>query len=126
MRIISKNKFSYILKPDGSKVRYFLFDEYKLYFCENMPGNDDGWHHHEKLWETVFVVQGQLTIKWKEQGKIKKKIVREGDLIEMENTPHQLINHTSTIMKVICIKQILSGKNKRNILKKDKVVDEPR
>lgn len=123
MKIISKNKAKQIFKPEGSNVWYYLFPEYEFHYNEIAPGTVHAWHHHKKIWETVYVIRGQLTIKWRKGGKFKKKIVRDGDLIEMENTPHQLINHVKKMAKVICIKQVLSGRNKRNILRKDKVID---
>lgn len=47
-----------------------------------------------------------------------------GDLIETEKTPHTFTNHTDQMVKFLVIKQVLSGENKKELFKNDKVVDE--
>lgn len=103
---------------------YYLRDEYELHYNEQIPGSTQTWHHHEKITETIFIFDGELTAEWKEEGVIIKQIVKQGDLIETENTPHTFSNHTDKNVKFIVIKQVLSGKDKREIMKNDKVIDE--
>jgi uncharacterized cupin superfamily protein len=124
MKIIKQDEAIYISKPEGLKIRYYLRDEYELHYNEQIPGTTQKWHHHDKILETVFILEGELTLFWKEKEKIKKQLVKQGDFIETENSPHTFTNHTDKNVKFIVIKQILSGKNKREIIKNDKILDE--
>lgn len=110
-------------KPEGINVSYFLFDEYEIHFNEQAPGSIQTWHHHEVVWETLYLIEGELTAKWKENGIDKSEIIKAGDLVESENTPHTFINESKQVAKFLIFKQILDGKNKRDILKNDKIRD---
>ena len=124
MNIIHKNDASHIDKPEGTKVDYYLRDEYEVHYNEQVPGSTQTWHHHEQILETLFIIEGELTAKWKEGGKIVEGIVCAGDLVETEDTPHTFTNHTDKMVKFLVIKQILSGENKKGLLKTDKIIDE--
>lgn len=124
MKIITPSEAIQVSKPEGTKVWYYLRDEYELHYNEQIPGSTQTWHHHQKISETLYIIEGELTAEWKENEEIKSQIVKAGDFIETENTPHTFRNHTDKIAKFIVIKQILSGQNKRKILKSDKVIDE--
>ena len=71
----------------------------------------------------MFIIEGKLTAKWRENNEEKTQIVSAGDLIETENTSHTFINHTDKVVKFLVFKQVLSGQNKIELLKTDKVVD---
>ncbi len=124
MKIISKKDTNFINKPDGTKINYYLFDEYELHYNEIAPKAAQEWHHHEKIWETIFIMQGSLIVKWKDGKNIKKRILRKGDVVEVEKTPHTFINHTNKLTKFLVVKQILSNKSKRKVFKTDKIIDE--
>lgn len=124
MKIIHKQDALHIEKPEGTKVDYYLRKEYEVHYNEQVPGSTQTWHHHEKILETLFIIEGELTAKWKESEQVIEKIVRTGDLIETENTPHTFTNHTDKIVKFLVIKQVPSGTDKKELLKTDKIVDE--
>jgi mannose-6-phosphate isomerase-like protein (cupin superfamily) len=124
MNIIKKEDALYVSKPVGTNVHYYLRDEYELHYNEQMPNTMQSWHHHEKIFEALFVIEGELTAEWKTGGKIEKQIVKAGDLIETENTPHTFSNHTDKITKFIVVKMVPTGINKKELLKTDKVIDE--
>ena len=124
MNIIHKDDALHINKQEGTKIDYYLRDEYEMHYNEQVPGSTQTWHHHEQILETLFIIEGELTAKWKEDGKVIDQIVRAGDLIETENTPHTFTNHTDKIVKFLVIKQVLSGKSKKELLKTDKIIDE--
>jgi quercetin dioxygenase-like cupin family protein len=124
MKIIHKKDALHANKPQGIHVDYYLQDEYEVHYNEQKPNATQIWHHHNKVLETLFIIEGALTAQWKENGKLKKEIVRQGDLIETENIPHTFSNHTNRMVKFLVIKQVLSGKNKRAQLKNDKILDE--
>ncbi|MDP2649536.1 MAG: cupin domain-containing protein [bacterium] len=124
MRIITKDKALHVSKPEGLNVFYYLFPEYEVHYNEQPPKSAQTWHHHEKITETIYVIEGELIAKWKENGEVKTQIVKEGDLIETEHSPHTFINETNKTVKFIVIKQVLTGVNKREVLKNDKVIDQ--
>jgi len=123
MKFVLQKDILPVIKPEGTKIWYYLRDEYELHLNEQNPNSTQTWHHHENILETLFMIEGELTAEWKEDGKIKKQTIKKGDLVETENTPHTFTNHTDNVVKFIVIKQVLSGKNKREIIKKDKVID---
>ena len=123
MKIIHKHEALDVNKPEGLEVDYYLRSEYEVHFNVQSPKSDQIWHHHEQIFETIFIIEGELTAKWKKNGKVFKEIVRAGSLIETENTPHNFINHTDKTAKFLVIKQVLSGKNKKELFKVDKILD---
>lgn len=111
------------VKP-GIDVDYYLFDEYELHYNEQAPNSTQVWHHHEKIWETIFIIEGELVAKWKEDREEKEQTLRAGDVVETEHTPHTFMNNTDKVVKFLVIKQVLGGENKKDLLKTDKVIDE--
>lgn len=124
MKITHKKDVLNVSKPEGTNVFYYLFPEYEIHYNEQTPGSTQTWHHHEKVWESLYIIEGELTAKWRENGNEKEATVRAGDLIETEHTPHTFINHTKDIVKFLIIKQILNGESKKELLKTDKIVDQ--
>ena len=104
-------------------MHYYLRDEYEIHHNEQASKTTQTWHHHEKIFESLFMLEGELTAEWKAGNEIKKQIVEAGDLIETENTSHTFTNHTEKTAKFLVIKQILTGENKKEIFQKDKVND---
>ncbi len=122
MKITQKANVLHVEKPEGTIVDYYLFPEYEIHYNEQVPGATQTWHHHEKIWETLFIIDGELTAQWKENGEIKTQIVEAGDVIETERTPHTFINHTDKTVKFLVIKQMLKGEDYKEILKTDKII----
>jgi uncharacterized cupin superfamily protein len=124
MRIIKKEDVNAIVKPEGTTVTYFLFDEYEVHFNEQAPGTIQTWHHHDQVWETIYIIEGELTAQWKEENEVKSEIVKAGDLIESERSSHTFTNKSDKIVKFLVLKQVLKGDNKKEIFKTDKIVDQ--
>lgn len=124
MKIIHRQDALHVDKPEGTRVDYYLRNEYEVHYNEQVPGSTQTWHHHEHILETLFIIEGELTAKWKEKGRVVEEIVHAGDLIETEDTPHTFTNHTNQIVKFLVIKQVPSGEDKKELLKTDKVIDE--
>jgi uncharacterized cupin superfamily protein len=123
MKIYHKKDVPNVSKPEGTNVAYYLFNEYEVHYNEQVPNSTQTWHHHEKIWETLYIIEGELTAKWKEAGVEKTEIIKAGDLIETERTPHTFLNDSGKLVKFLVIKQLLKGENYREILKTDKVID---
>jgi uncharacterized cupin superfamily protein len=123
MKIIHKSDSSHIVKPEGTSVDYYLFKEYEIHYNEQAPKTTQTWHHHEKLWESLFIIEGKLTVKWREEDGEKEEILEAGDLVETERTPHTFSNNSDKIVKFLVFKQMPQGKDFREIFKTDKILD---
>lgn len=123
MKITSKDIALHVLKPEGINVDYYLFDEYEVHYNEQAPHSTQLWHHHEKIWETLFIIEGELIAKWKEDEE-KEQVIRAGDVVETEHIPHTFINNTDQTVKFLVIKQVLTGQNKKELLKTDKILNQ--
>lgn len=124
MKIFSQDKAKLLDSPEGRKAWIFGFPEYEFQYDEQRPGTTLKWHHHEKIWETIYIIEGKLVARWKENGEEKKQVVKAGDLIEPGFVSHTFENQSDGIVKFIAFKQILSREDKKEIIEKDKVYDE--
>lgn len=71
MRITTPQDAIVVSKPEGTHVTYYLFPEYEVHYNEQIPGSTQVWHRHEKIWESLFIIEGALTAQWKEAVKLK-------------------------------------------------------
>lgn len=124
MKIISKNKSIYVEKPEGIEVWYYLFPEYEIHYNEQLPHTAQVWHFHEKIHETIFVIEGELEAYWEDGDSIKSQKLTACDLVETEKTKHTFENNTDKVVKFLVLKQVLSGEDRSKLLKTDKVVVE--
>lgn len=123
MKITTKKDALSFSKPEGTQVSYYLFPEYEVHINEQAPNSTQMWHHHEKIWETIYIIEGELSAIWKEDGETRNQIVKAGDLLETEHTPHTFSNISDTVVKFLVIKQVLNGVDKKELFKTDKVLD---
>lgn len=123
MKIVHKHDAVQVSKPEGTNVVYYLFKEYEIHYNEQVPQSTQVWHHHEKIGETLYVIEGTLTVKWREGHEEKKAIIQAGDLVETERTPHTFINHTDDKVKFLVFKRMPQDKDFSEIFKTDKVLD---
>jgi uncharacterized cupin superfamily protein len=120
MKIFHSQNIPHVSKPEGLNTSYYLFDEYEVHYNEQLPNSTQTWHHHEKIRETLYIIEGELTAVWKENVESKTEVVKTGDLIETETNPHTFINNSGTTVKFLVIKQIPQGGNFRELFKTDK------
>ena len=123
MKIIKSTDVNHIDKPEGTSVYYYLFNDYEVHYNDQAPKTTQTWHHHEKIWETLYIIEGELTVRWREGGQELSKNVSSGDLIETERTPHTFVNESDDIARFIVIKRIPSSDDFREIFKTDKIID---
>jgi quercetin dioxygenase-like cupin family protein len=88
MKIIQAKDVPNISKSEGTDVHYYLFKEYEIHYNDQAAHTTQTWHHHEKIWETLYIIDGELTAYWRDGNEEKSQIVKAGDLIETERTPH--------------------------------------
>ncbi len=124
MKVITQ-KQSIHLKKDYCHTWYYLRPEYEVHLNSQFVNTSQTWHHHEKVAETIFVIEGRLRLIWKAGGRLHKKIVRTGDMIETDHDPHTLVNISKKSAKLMVIKRVAMGKNNRKIFKSDKFLDQP-
>ena len=125
MKIIKKSTAAHVDKPEGSSVDYYMFPEYEIHYNEIKPGTVQHWHHHNQICETLFVIEGEIEAHWlDDEGEQHKEVVHAGDVIEVEKTPHTFINLSSQIVKFVVFRFIPTGKDLRETIKNDKVLDE--
>ncbi len=123
MRITRVQDVPHVVKPEGTDVHYYLFKDYEIHYNEQEPHTTQTWHHHEKIWETLYLIEGELVAYWRENGEEKSQIVRAGDHIETERTPHTFTNDSERTSKFLVLKIVSSGEDVREVFKADKVLD---
>jgi len=122
MKIIKKEESVFVAKPEGVNINYYLRDEYELIYSEQGPDTTQTWHYHNKIFETIYILEGELILEWKEGEEFFSEIVKTGDFIEVEKNLHTFKNKSNKIAKCLAIKQVLSSKNNRSLFKEDKIV----
>ncbi|HEX3099906.1 MAG TPA: cupin domain-containing protein [Patescibacteria group bacterium] len=123
MKIISEHDVTFVSKPEGVDVTYYLFNEYEIITNVQAPGTTQVWHHHDHIWETMLMIEGEMTAEWVEDGENKSQIIRAGDLVESERTSHTFSNNSGDPAKFVTFKQVLSGRNHQDVFKSDKILD---
>lgn len=124
MKIISRNDANLSNSPEERKVWKYSFPEYEFQYDEQFPHTIIKWHHHARIWETIYIVEGKLAAKWREDGEEKEQIVKAGDVIEPGHGAHTFENRSESVVKFIAFKRIPSGKDMREMIEKDKIYDE--
>lgn len=123
MKIIKAKDAVHVVKPEGTDVHYYLFKDYEVHYDEQAPHTTQTWHHHEKVWETLYIIEGELNAQWREGSEQRSQIVQAGDLIETERSVHTFSNDSDTTVRFLVIKRIPSGEDYSEVLKGDKVLD---
>lgn len=123
MNIIQAKDALRIAKPEGTEVHYYLFKDYEVHYNDQAPHTTQTWHHHEKIWETLYIIEGELKAKWKNNDGEQSQTVKAGDLIETERTPHTFSNETDDVARFLVIKHMPSSEDHSEVLRIDKVLD---
>jgi len=123
MKITKAEDALHVQKLEGTDVHYYLFKDYEIHYNEQAPHTTQTWHHHEKIWETLYVIEGELNAQWREGDKEESRIAKAGDLIETERTPHTFSNNSDKLARFLVVKRMPSNKDHSEMLKTDKVLD---
>jgi uncharacterized cupin superfamily protein len=123
MKITEAKDVLHVAKPEGTDVHYYLFHDYEIHYNDQAPHTTQTWHHHEKIWETLYIIEGELTAHWREDDKENSQLLKAGDLVETERTPHTFSNDSDDVVRFLVVKHIPSDKNYSQLLKTDKVLD---
>lgn len=124
MKITKSTDVNHVEKPEGTSVDYYLFNDYELHYNDQAPHTTQTWHHHEHISETLYIIDGELVARWRENGQEFTQVIKAGDLIETEQTVHTFSNDSDENVRFIVLKRIPSGNDYRETFKTDKVIDE--
>lgn len=124
MKILNKSEAIHVDKEEGTSVDYYIFPEYEIHFNEVRPGVVQLWHHHPNIWETLYILEGELEAHWEDSRGVKQmQTIKKGDVIEVEDTPHTFANSSQEISRFIVFRFVPTGEDKREVIKSDKVLD---
>lgn len=112
-------------RGDGTTTHYFLFPEYDFSPGEIGSGCVQEWHHHDQIEELIYLVEGTLEVRWAEHSRLMKQTISAGTVVRVGTDSHTLANTSSKTAKIIGLKLVLNGKNQRELLKMDRITDEP-
>lgn len=124
MQIIRRAEAVQRTKPDGTSIGYYLFDEYELHYNELPPGTIQRWHHHDKLEEVLYVVEGDLDVHWTVDDERRQDVARTGDIVRVERSSHTFVNASPNVVRFLVIRLVLDGRDKRKIFSTDKTYDD--
>lgn len=121
MEFLTRNDAISVNKENKTKVDYFIFDEYEIHLNTILPQAIQEWHYHTRIEEVILVTKGILTGKWNEGDVIHIKDIQVNEIVRVESSVHTFENRTNEEVDFIVFRLVLDGKNKRKLIKKDKV-----
>jgi len=110
-----------IVKENKTIVDYFLFDTFEIHKNLVPAGCVQDWHQHKMIEEIIFINSGSLLLEWMDAGD-KKKLVKTGEIIRMNNSIHRISNLGSFDAEFIVFRFVSPNKDQSNIIKADKKV----
>lgn len=111
-------------KGNGTSVVYHLFPEYEVHANRIEPGTVQGWHHHLRITETIFIVAGSLEARWLEDdGRQNSTSLDAGDLIDVGGTVHTFANVSDLECRFLVFRFVPDGSDKRELIKSDRYAD---
>lgn len=121
IEILSKKDAISVVKENKTQVDYFIFDEYEIHHCTIPPFSSQEWHKHNVIEEVIDVTKGSICVKWKENNEIHSQSVKEGCILRVKKLLHTIENCTDKSSDFIVFRMVPTGKDKRQIIKNDKV-----
>lgn len=111
----------FVEKANGTKVNYFIFDEFEIHQNIISPRTSQEWHRHEVIEEVLVVTSGVIAIKWKDNDRTYMEKASKGMVIRVGNSLHTIENLTDEQASFLVFRMVPDGKSKRDIIKNDKV-----
>jgi mannose-6-phosphate isomerase-like protein (cupin superfamily) len=115
----------YTDKGDGTQVNYYLFDEYEIHANVIAAGTVQGWHHHDRIIETLYVTSGSIEARWLEDGHVTSRRLDRGDVITVGSSIHTFANPYETPAEFVVFRLVPDGTDKREVIKNDRHADDP-
>lgn len=126
MKITRREDAIAVDKGNGTSVRYYIYPEYEIHYNEILAGTFQQWHHHEVIEETLYIITGALEAHWRDaEGNSQFDKLGPGDVIRVGSLPHTFANTSESTATFMVVRTVPDGRDKREIIKNDKVLDEP-
>lgn len=109
-------------KENGTRVHYFIFDEYEIHENTISPMAVQEWHMHQAIEETLVVTSGEITVEWKDRDKIRKETISKDSVVRIGSSVHTIKNLSEEEASFLVFRMVPEGRDKRSIIKNDKVV----
>jgi len=122
MKITKKSDAINLEREDKTKISYYIFKEYEVHYGEISPGVIQPWHHHQKINETLFIVEGKVKLHFLEGNNKKEKVIIVGDVVQVEDTPHTFSNPYNEVCKMVAFRFVPHGIDQHQLIKTDKVL----
>jgi mannose-6-phosphate isomerase-like protein (cupin superfamily) len=115
----------FVDKGDGTRVNYYLFDEYEIHANVIDPGCVQGWHHHDRIIETLYVTAGSIEASWVEDDQTRTCRLDRGDVISVGASVHTFANPFDGPAEFVVLRLVPDGTDKRDLIRQDRHADEP-
>ena len=121
--VIRKEDSIHVMKENGTEVNYYLFNEAEIHVNHILPHTVQEWHFHHRISENILVMQGKLLCRYLDLQSSEQQIeLHAGDLICVGKAAHTFENNTEETAEFIIFRYLPTGKNLREIMKKDKTM----
>ena len=111
-----------VTKENKTDVDYFIFDEFEIHLNKIPPNTKQEYHKHKIIEEVLVVTKGELIVRWKENESIETTTVFKDNIVRVKKSIHTIENHTDEWAEFIVFRMVPSGEDKREIIKRDKVI----
>ncbi|QLY81585.1 cupin domain-containing protein [Clostridium intestinale] len=111
-----------VTKENKTDVDYFIFDEFEIHLNKIPPNVKQEWHKHKIIEEVLVVTKGELIVKWKEDESTIERTVLKDNIVRVKKSIHTIENHTNEWAEFTVFRMVPSGEDKRDTIKKDKVI----
>ena len=124
-RVMAPDDAIYVDKGNGTRVHYYLFPEYEIHANVIQAGTVQGWHHHLRITETLFIVRGELEARWIDaDGARRARILSQGALFDVGASVHTFANVSNCDTEFLVFRFVPDGVDKRDLIKTDRYADE--
>lgn len=122
IEILTKKDAISVDKSNGTSVDYYIFNEFEIHHCKIPSHSIQEWHRHKLIEEVIVVTQGDICVKWKENGIIKTAVLSKGFILRVKHSIHTIENNSDSDAEFTVFRMVPTGEDKRKIIKNDKVL----
>ena len=125
MKLISQNQAIHVDKTNGTEVDYYLLEDAEIHYNKIKHHTLQEWHRHHHISENIFILKGELVYRYLDEISHEQfLILKQGDLLSVENDIHTFENQTDEVVEFIVFRYLPSYKNQRELIKNDKEIIE--
>lgn len=122
LNIYTEENSIQVVKENQTEVNYFIFSEYEIHLNKIPPNSIQEWHYHSNIEEVIVVTSGILTCKWLKNEKEQTAFIHKKEMVRVQQSIHTFENDTDNEVEFIVFRLVLDGKDKRELIKNDKVI----